>query len=264
MFRVIGIRTFCFHPGHSWEELFPCIQWMRSFAAVTKDKGVATVKVFDQVSLKYATLHGYVQRVTIQYKWTMKSCGMQWRLQHDYKLGMLPSRCSLRMDTIFKFIQQIWQFWWVLTLHRAIMVVGFSLSSQQHWLDTDVMKKAPIVKTTRWEELCGKWAMVKVTDCQQWLKQCNHISSRWQLFTWLHFQQHIFCNTFFHIRSCSNMASPGIYSVANHLFHLCDWSINPSFMALFSLYGTTLLGGVRYMGGIVHICSSSLLILNYT
>ena len=39
-----------FFPGHSWEELFPCIQWMKSFADVTMEKGVVTLRSFDNVS----------------------------------------------------------------------------------------------------------------------------------------------------------------------------------------------------------------------
>ncbi|XP_020623984.1 G1/S-specific cyclin-E-like [Orbicella faveolata] len=35
--------------GHTWEELFPCIQWMKSFAHVTIEKGPATLRSFEQV-----------------------------------------------------------------------------------------------------------------------------------------------------------------------------------------------------------------------
>ncbi|KAJ7376642.1 G1/S-specific cyclin-E1 [Desmophyllum pertusum] len=35
--------------GHTWEELLPCIQWMKSFAQVTVEKGVATLRSFEQV-----------------------------------------------------------------------------------------------------------------------------------------------------------------------------------------------------------------------
>ncbi|CAH3139955.1 unnamed protein product [Porites lobata] len=36
--------------GHSWEELYPCIQWMKSFADVTIEKGTLTLKAFEHVS----------------------------------------------------------------------------------------------------------------------------------------------------------------------------------------------------------------------
>lgn len=35
--------------GHTWEELLPCIQWMKSFAHVTIEKGPATLRSFEQV-----------------------------------------------------------------------------------------------------------------------------------------------------------------------------------------------------------------------
>ncbi|KAL9974395.1 hypothetical protein ACROYT_G011419 [Oculina patagonica] len=35
--------------GHTWDELFPCIQWMKSFAHVTMEKGAATLRSFEQV-----------------------------------------------------------------------------------------------------------------------------------------------------------------------------------------------------------------------
>ena len=36
--------------GHSWEELFPCIQWMKYFADVTLEKGVIALRSFEHVS----------------------------------------------------------------------------------------------------------------------------------------------------------------------------------------------------------------------
>ena len=36
--------------GHSWEELYPCIQWMKCFADVTLEKGVVTLKSFEHVT----------------------------------------------------------------------------------------------------------------------------------------------------------------------------------------------------------------------
>jgi len=38
-----------FTSGHTLEELSPCIQWMKSFAHVTMEKGPATLRSFEQV-----------------------------------------------------------------------------------------------------------------------------------------------------------------------------------------------------------------------
>lgn len=39
-----------FVAGHTWEELFPCIQWMKCFADITLEKGVITLRSFEHVS----------------------------------------------------------------------------------------------------------------------------------------------------------------------------------------------------------------------
>lgn len=36
--------------GHSWEELYPCIQWMKSFTDVIMEKGSISLKSFDHVA----------------------------------------------------------------------------------------------------------------------------------------------------------------------------------------------------------------------
>ena len=43
-----------FTSGHTWEELFPCMQWMKSFAHVTIEKGPATLRSFEQVACEDA------------------------------------------------------------------------------------------------------------------------------------------------------------------------------------------------------------------
>lgn len=42
-------NVFSFTSGHTLEELSPCIQWMKSFAHVTMEKGPATLRSFEQV-----------------------------------------------------------------------------------------------------------------------------------------------------------------------------------------------------------------------
>ncbi|KAK3707981.1 hypothetical protein QZH41_010716 [Actinostola sp. cb2023] len=37
--------------GHKWEELYPCIQWMNSFAAAIGDNGEPVLRKFDHVSI---------------------------------------------------------------------------------------------------------------------------------------------------------------------------------------------------------------------
>ena len=43
-----------FLSGHTWDELWPCIQWMRCFAEVTRQKGVLRLSSFDQVACEDA------------------------------------------------------------------------------------------------------------------------------------------------------------------------------------------------------------------
>ena len=67
--------------GHTWEELFPCSQWMKSFAHVTIEKGPATLRSFEQVPREDAhniqthavDLASLVSRVSIV-SWVCRDC----------------------------------------------------------------------------------------------------------------------------------------------------------------------------------------------